>query len=304
MIELVTFGIIIDDIIFPDGSSCMGVLGGGGAQTAWGMAAALGHGATVGLVSGVGTDLDSNWLAPLKNAGINLEGLRANNFATPRAWQLTETDGRRTQVWRTPPEQLGEQLARKAEYLPETYHDAKGYHWGIHPENFQPHFAQTLHQAGARVSLEPFKASPLPLKPEQFQQLIGVCSIFSPTEAELVSLVGVSDEFYSAQMCRDWGGQYLVVRRGAKGARVWDLNAGIGYSAPALKTSVVDEVGAGNAFCGAFLATLEQGCAEALAHAITVASYVVEQVGLPTHLPNDYQTRWDKTYPLIEKISL
>ena len=39
----VAFGIIIDDIVFPDGATHMGVLGGGGPQTAWGMAAARGQ---------------------------------------------------------------------------------------------------------------------------------------------------------------------------------------------------------------------------------------------------------------------
>jgi cytidine kinase len=34
---LITFSIIIDDIVFPDGSTRMGVLGGGGPQTAFGM---------------------------------------------------------------------------------------------------------------------------------------------------------------------------------------------------------------------------------------------------------------------------
>lgn len=51
MIEYIAFGIIIDDIVFPDGHTQMSVLGGGGPQTAWGMAAALGSGETVGLVA-------------------------------------------------------------------------------------------------------------------------------------------------------------------------------------------------------------------------------------------------------------
>ncbi len=68
MIDFVTFGVIVDDIVFPDGQTRMGVLGGGGPQTAWGIAAALGSGARVGLAAGVGDDLGADTLDPLRAA--------------------------------------------------------------------------------------------------------------------------------------------------------------------------------------------------------------------------------------------
>ena len=85
MITHISFGIILDDIVFTDGFTHMGVLGGGGPQTAWGMAAALGKGDTVGLVAGIGADLDPAALAPLHAAGINLDGVRTTGYPTPRA---------------------------------------------------------------------------------------------------------------------------------------------------------------------------------------------------------------------------
>ncbi|MCZ7541748.1 MAG: hypothetical protein M5U29_17900 [Anaerolineae bacterium] len=133
MIDCVTFGLILDDIVLPDGTTHMGVLGGGGAQTAWGMAAALGSGASVGLVAGVGADLDAAALAPLRAAGIDLSGVRVSDLPTPRAWQVTEADGRRTQVWRVPPQTLGAQLARRWDVLPEAYRAARRFHWGDSP---------------------------------------------------------------------------------------------------------------------------------------------------------------------------
>ena len=107
MIDFVAFGIIVDDIVFPQGTTRMGVLGGGGPQTAWGMAAALGSGERVGLVAGIGADLDKSVLAPLHAAGINLDGVRLTDQPTPRAWQVMEFNGRRTQVWRMPVAALG-----------------------------------------------------------------------------------------------------------------------------------------------------------------------------------------------------
>ena len=62
MIDLVAFGIILDDLVFPDGHTVTGTLGGGGPQTAFGMRlpATGWMGRVIGrrrLVAGVGRDL-------------------------------------------------------------------------------------------------------------------------------------------------------------------------------------------------------------------------------------------------------
>ena len=62
--RLVAFGIILDDIVFPDGHTAMGTLGGGGPQTAFGMRLPALAGwieqCQVGLVAGVGHDLSQS----------------------------------------------------------------------------------------------------------------------------------------------------------------------------------------------------------------------------------------------------
>ena len=62
--DLVVFTVIVDDLVFPDGTTKMGVMGGGGPQTAFGLRC---HPAdlSVGLAAGVGADLPaacSQWL--------------------------------------------------------------------------------------------------------------------------------------------------------------------------------------------------------------------------------------------------
>lgn len=51
--DFITYSIILDDIVFPDGTSVMAVLGGSGPQTAFGMKLWTD---SVGLVGGVGHD--------------------------------------------------------------------------------------------------------------------------------------------------------------------------------------------------------------------------------------------------------
>jgi sugar/nucleoside kinase (ribokinase family) len=65
---------------------------------------------------------------------------------------------------------------------------------------------------------------------------------------------------------------------------------------PAVRTNVVDVVGAGNAFCGALIARLDEEIEEAAGHASAAASYLVEQVGIPPTLPApaDYTRRLDE----------
>ncbi len=293
-VRYVTFGIIVDDIVFPRGETCMGILGGGGPQTAWGMAAALGSGTAVGLVAGVGADFDEALLAPLRAAGVNLEGVRKTAYPTPRAWQVLEFGGRRTQVWRVPPESLGPQLARRWDVLPPTYQDAHAFHWGVHPD--EPHsldFARALRKRGRLVSLEPFRPAARPLTDEALAALLSACDVFSPNLLEVYSLVECADEPTILEHFRAFGGRVLALRRGAEGADLWDLQAKEGVHVAAVPVDVVDEVGAGNAFCGALLARLEEGLDVAACHASVAAAYMMEHIGLPAALPapEAYQAR-------------
>lgn len=294
MIEHLAFGIVIDDIVYPDGQTHLGILGGGGPQTAWGIAAALGGGQTVGVVAQVGTDLDGHTLAPLINAGINLEGLRRYEDFTPRAWQEMDTSGSRTHVWRVPPPSWDKHLASNWELLPESYHQAKYFHWGLHPENPKLDFARLLTQAGCFVCLETFKPPEKPLSDEALHDLVTACTVFSPNWQEAAGMVGSSDYAAVIEKFKTCGCRILALRRGAEGADLWDFEHEIGVHVPAFPTQVVDTVGAGNAFCGALLATLGQGLEKAAAHGITAASYLIEQVGIPQHLPEreDYLRRF------------
>ncbi|WP_119069077.1 carbohydrate kinase family protein [Aggregatilinea lenta] len=296
MIDYVAFGIILDDIVFPRGVTQMGVLGGGGPQTAWGMAAALGSGAEVGLVTGVGTDLDVDALAPMQAAGVNLDGVRRTDQPTPRAWQVLEFNGRRTQLWRVPGPSLGVQLARNWDVLPPAYRAARHFHWGIHPDDVARDlaFARHLRSLGKHVSLEPFRSPDAPLSDDDLRALLDACDVFSPNLFEAARITGRPARSGIVRRCREMGGRVLALRCGADGADVWDLPRGEGVRVPAAApAAVVDEVGAGNAFCGALLARLDDGIAEAACHASAAASYLVEQVGIPAALPDpaDYARR-------------
>jgi sugar/nucleoside kinase (ribokinase family) len=294
MVAYVTFGILLDDIVMPDGRTFMNLLGGGGAQTAWGMAAALRLPEKVGLFARVGPDFDFDLLRPLLLAGVDLSGVLVTDKPTPRAWQVLENDGQRTQVWRTPYPSIAGQLQKDWESLPPAYQAATWFHWGIHPNEGLPRFAQTLRTRAKRVSLETFKAAESPLPLADRRALFQSCDVFSGTEEELARLSGsLSYQSLVSEFPADGKARYLLVRRGVMGAMVYDFQNKQLYEAPALAVPSVSDLGAGNAFCGAFIARLQDSPKEALAHALTCASFMVEQVGLPPALPplQTYESR-------------
>jgi cytidine kinase len=73
------------------------------------------------------------------------------------------------------------------------------------------------------------------------------------------------------------------LRQGANGATVHRADTGETWHIPAFETRVVDPIGAGNAFCGGFLAGWVQTGDLRLAglYGVIAASFLVEQIGLP-----------------------
>ena len=84
-------------------------------------------------------------------------------------------------------------------------------------------------------------------------------------------------------------GCHMVVKRGEQGSIVCDAAAGRLIDVPAFPAAVVDTTGAGDGYCGGFLAGLVEGrpLAECAAMGTVSASYVVEACGaLETRRPS------------------
>jgi sugar/nucleoside kinase (ribokinase family) len=83
------------------------------------------------------------------------------------------------------------------------------------------------------------------------------------------------------------GGRVLSLRMGRRGSLVVSRSPPLGARVPAVPVNVVDPVGAGNAFCGGFLAGWVQtgNVIEAGLRGAVAASFVLEQVGVPAATP-------------------
>ncbi|MCX8025787.1 MAG: PfkB family carbohydrate kinase, partial [Thermanaerothrix sp.] len=215
--------------------------------------------------------------------GIDTQGIRRENMPTLRAWQLLEPDGRRTQIWRVPQEALAVHLARKLEWLPISYRQARGYHLGVHPLEERGEFIEELRNFGGVISLEPFKpADDLP-DPKVLQRLVSLADIFSPNLEEAISLVGPGEPFDLVTRFLDAGAPIVILRMGPQGVLIGQQGLDHLVFVPPVPVDVVDPIGAGNAFCGGFLVGwVKTGdLVEAGLRGAVSASFLVTQVGLP-----------------------
>ena len=143
MIDYFTFSLVIDDIVLPDGRTCMGLLGGGGPQAAFGMKLWATGG--VGICAGVGSDFPPSAQGWLEAMEIDTAGVRYHpHNPTLRAWQILEDGDQRTQVWRTRGSVIPAHLAFSPDLIPPTYWQARGFHF-----RDPSRASQSRHDAGA-----------------------------------------------------------------------------------------------------------------------------------------------------------
>lgn len=287
-IDYVSYSVILDDLVFPDGRTAMAVLGGSGPQTAFGMKL---FAERVGLCGAAGHDFPADAQGWLDGMGIDCAGLvRYPHQPSLRAWQITEWDGRRIQVWRSLPHEIGEQLPLRLANIPASYRRARGFFYGVHPENPNLSVAHRLREAGMVVGLEVFRHSDRVLSDADLRALASAAQILSPNQWEAETMLGVTEPEAQVRALADAGAELVALRMGAEGSLLFHKATSQLVHLPAVPTTVVDPTGAGNAYCGGLMVGWVETGDLRLAglYGAVAASFLVEQVGLPP-LGRDYR---------------
>ena len=277
MSRYIGWGIIVDDIVFPDGRSAMGILGGGGFYAAIGMRLWT---EDVVIQSAVGHDFDPGIV---ESYGLDSSGLQVTELPTLRAWQLFEEDGRRTQIFRVPEEVVDQQLVDHPSQttLPATLRAA---HYLLRGDPREEQMVLDLVSAGVQISAEPvIEGTMTPDEHASLLRCVTHFEIFSPSTTEATALVGERPVKEQLRAMADLGPNVVALRRGAEGSIVFDRKSNQFWRVPAAKAKVVDVTGAGNAYCGGLLVGwLELGdIQQAAARAAVSAAIAIEQVGPP-----------------------
>lgn len=246
--------LLVDDIVFPDGSTRMGEAGGAILYAALG--AAL-WGTRVGCVSLVGTDYPAAMLEALARRGVDLAGLRRLDGPGVRTWLLYEGGVRRL-IHR-----LGcpthEQVSPGPEHIPPAWQSAPGFHLTPMPFPVQRRVLASLAGRTDRfVSLDPH----LPVTEDtlgDWGQVLEGADAFFPAEDELL-LDGAADP--QRALPRLTGGRlrFVALKQGARGGVLYDAHEDRFHRWTG-RARVTDPTGAGDAFAAGFVSAHLEGLA-------------------------------------------
>jgi len=278
-----SWGIIIDDIVFPDGRTSMGALGGGGMYSVVGMRI---WSANVGILSNVDADFDPGILDGLDLCATDL---RITGRPTPRAWQLFEEDGLRTQIPRIPLIDWTAQLAYPANFAEQLQaQGVRAVHLLSRGLPNDPDMIARIALSGIRISLEPIIEDGMDATHrERVLDCLPYVEIFSPGIGELRVLMDDLAPGPALVALADRGPALVALRRGAAGSLVYQRDSQRMLRVPAARAHVVDVTGAGNAYAGGMLVEwCESRQLELAAAAATVsAALTIEQIGPPKITP-------------------
>ena len=299
--------LLVDDVVFADGTTRMGQPGGALLYSALG---ATLWGTRPGLVSVLGDDYPAQVLERLQQRGVDLSGVQSLGRPGVRTWLLYEGPIRRLIHRLGCPTHT--EVSPRSELVPAEWSAARAFHLAPMPFNVQRELLTTL-GAPAFAKATAGKPHPVPfvsIDPHQpvteetlpdWREALADADAFFPGEDELL-LEGVQTDPHRV-LPRLVNGRlrYVVFKRGAKGGILYDAHDKRFHSWETRATDVVDQTGAGDAFAiGLVLAHLEGLPIEVcLQRAIVTASFAVAGWGpdaLLTATRADADTRLREWY--------
>jgi sugar/nucleoside kinase (ribokinase family) len=294
--------VIIDDIVYPDGRTSMGVLGGGGTHAAYGIAFS---GEKPGLVGLVGEDLPSDIRARLE-ADFDTSGLVWTHHPQVRGWQIFEWNGVRNEIFRV--EVIEPFMYGPAPDNPAVaFESATGFTLLRGPQ----HVASWRARFPEAVLLwEPVRVFMLSADHEAFRTGIRHADIVSPNLHEAGAMYGIENEVEIIRRLLADGVKAAALRMGEFGSLVGRAGDDFAHYIPAVEVAeVVDQTGAGNTYCGGFLVGFcrEGDIIEAGCYGAAAAAFTLEYVGCaraPANLAAEWQRRLNEARRGIRSIPL
>lgn len=291
-VDLVTVGgLTVDNVIAADGRVGLARAGGNGAYSAVGACLA---GARVGLVSHAVASYPRDVLDRLVSAGIDPGGVVWSDIELSSCnWFIYDAAGRRDERLQSPPEALAEagfptdrltpaqiaafravlqgrdttselsysqfRLTRplRPEQVPAHFLQARGVHLAPSTPEVMSEMLAHFAPHGALVTADPgWQLAEHPL--EQLAPILRRLDAFLPSEVELSAFVPDARPADALAVLARYCPGALAVKLGPEGVLVWDRADACAVSVPAERVETLDPTGAGDAFCGGFLAGLVQ----------------------------------------------
>jgi ribokinase len=281
-----------DDVVLPDGTERPGCLGGDALYAALGARLVIPE---VELVAPVGTNFPPEVLARIEATGLSTQGMPPRSRPTLHNRVAYDADGGRT--WTIyDDDDAFDDLSPTFDDIPPAFRGAEAFLILAMTLSAQIRLVDDFRRhTGALVALDTQEDYILGNEPA-VRALIARTDVFLPSAVEVRQLLGHEDWDVALPALAALGPRIVVAKRGGEGCTVYEADAGRMTHVPALPAAVVDTTGAGDSFCGAFLATLLRGGdAVAAARAGTAAaSFTVADYGLDSlwrATPPDFSLR-------------
>ncbi len=266
-------------ILPPAGKPLLDAAGGSALYAAGGL---LAWDKEVGLLARIGEDYPRPWLKEIEGRGLDIEGVRIleqsldlrdfhaynENFEIMRGAPVSQFARRELTFPKT---LLGYQNlaevqkdARKPDVLaplpteiPHEYREARAVH--LCPLDFVSHRnLSTAFRAGSvtTLTLDPSPGYMIPSFIRDLRVVLSGLTAFLPSEEELRGLFWgeTHDLWEMAQAVGELGCEIVVIKRGGHGQSVYNVASKRKWEVPAYPARLADPTGAGDTFCGGFLA--------------------------------------------------
>jgi sugar/nucleoside kinase (ribokinase family) len=323
-----------DFVVLPNGELRLDVPGGNLLYAAAGLAVWEPE-PPPGLVSRVGQEFPREWLDEFSRCGFDARGIKLLDhvvdlrcfYAYRDATQRVEEDPMAYfsttgqpfpkslfgyQVKENIPDsrtRLSPTSLRHVDFIPE-YLEATAAH--ICPIDYLTHslLPAVLRQAGFTfISLDPPPGYMVPAFREDIASIVTGLNAFLPSEEEVRALYHdkSTDMWEIAETFASYGCEIIVIKRGEQGQLLYDSGTGKRWEIPAYPVEIVDPTGAGDAFCGGFLAGFRRTFdpVQAAVYGNISASLVIEGRGpfyaLDT-MPGLAQARFEALLPSVREV--
>ncbi len=274
---IVVGNLTIDDVVLPDGTTQMANVGGNSLYTALGVRLWQPN---VGVVTRRGEDFPHDLPAMLNALGIATEGVVAITGPTVRNWVVYETNGQRHWIYRTPRERSRE-VAVQDQDIPVAWLEVEPppvVHVTAMPLDAAEAIIDKIRRVSphALITLDTHEDYVIDYR-NRLRALAGRVDAFLPSRSELNDLVGYDDPRSALADLSSLPTPVIVIKMGAEGVLVWNKAKGTVHEVGTVSGQVVDETGAGDAFCGGFAAGLSLGYGpkEAAQRGTISASYAI-----------------------------
>jgi sugar/nucleoside kinase (ribokinase family) len=305
MIDIVTIGwLTMDDIILEDSTCKPRTIGGGALYSAIGAQIWHDH---VGLHSVTGTKYFGSVLQEIRKYGLDTTGVGAIPGNGLELWLLHESATEKQQIPKLTSSTAREMDAGR-EPLPEAYRTARGFHIAPQTAHSSLENMNLLTALASKpvLTLDLLADSYVDTAPYRDLSFLDRITAFLPSREEV-------ERIWHPESMSEWvrtqSTSYaccVVVKMGASGSLVCDGIEGSVYHVPAFTTIVVDTTGAGDSYCGGFLAGLVLGrpVLECAAMGTVSASFTVESCGalaMRKPEPGERDERFEKVFQQIKK---